>query len=225
MGEYDAADVRRTRWTLCEKRDLVGAMRNWILCVAMLLSCTPTKPKDEVVLPKVEPETVVVSWSVISRSAGRRQHPRRARGKSRAHHDDAVSRRYDDDRQPHGLPKKRTRSSSGSCGRWTAARFHRRPRIGPTRTRPSRSSRSTSVTPDAKLSDGIESGAKGEPESAGLHSRGFTAAVSCPTRRSTSLHPSRMLAPDVLEVFLRTLRQGVRPRSIRGKTTLPAVHA
>ncbi len=72
MGEYDAADVRRTWWTLREKRDLVGAMRIWILCVGTLLSCTPTEPKDEVALPKVEPETVVVSWSVISRSAGRR---------------------------------------------------------------------------------------------------------------------------------------------------------
>ena len=40
--------------------------------MATLLSCTPTQPKDEVVLPKVGPETVVVSWSVISRSAGRR---------------------------------------------------------------------------------------------------------------------------------------------------------
>lgn len=72
MREYDAAHRTRTRWTLRGKRDLVRRMRNWILCVAMLSSCTPTPPKDEAVLPKVEPDTVVVSWSVISRSAGRR---------------------------------------------------------------------------------------------------------------------------------------------------------
>ncbi|NNE17869.1 MAG: hypothetical protein HKN10_05250 [Myxococcales bacterium] len=47
-------------------------MRIWIPCLAMLLSCKPAEPKPEVALPKVEPDTVVVSWSVISRSAGRR---------------------------------------------------------------------------------------------------------------------------------------------------------
>lgn len=47
-------------------------MRILILCLAMLLSCKPSEPKPEVALPKVEPDTVVVSWSVISRSAGRR---------------------------------------------------------------------------------------------------------------------------------------------------------
>lgn len=72
MGEYDAVKLGRTRWTFQGKRDLVTGMRKWILCVALVLSCTPTKPKDEVVLPKVAPDTVVVSWSVISRSAGRR---------------------------------------------------------------------------------------------------------------------------------------------------------
>jgi len=72
MGEYDAVDLRCTRWTLHRKRDLVKRMRIWILCVAILLSCKPSQPKDEVVLPKVAPDTVVVSWSVISRSADRR---------------------------------------------------------------------------------------------------------------------------------------------------------
>ncbi|MGB3051491.1 MAG: hypothetical protein WBB42_10870 [Polyangiales bacterium] len=72
MGEYDAAGSWRTWWTLHGKRDLVWRMRIWILCVAMLLSCKPTGPKEEVALPKVESDTVVVSWSVISRSAGRR---------------------------------------------------------------------------------------------------------------------------------------------------------
>lgn len=72
MEEYDAAALMRTRWTLHQKRDLVRRMRTWILCAAMLLSCKPTQPEEELVLPKVEPDTVVVSWSVISRSAGRR---------------------------------------------------------------------------------------------------------------------------------------------------------
>jgi hypothetical protein len=38
----------------------------------MLLSCKPAGQKEEVALPKVAPDTVVVSWSVISRSAERR---------------------------------------------------------------------------------------------------------------------------------------------------------
>ncbi len=47
-------------------------MRISILCVAVLLGCTPTGRSEAVALPKVTPDTVVVSWSVISRSADRR---------------------------------------------------------------------------------------------------------------------------------------------------------
>ena len=47
-------------------------MRIWILCVILLPSCTPNEQKEEVALPNVAPDTVVVSWSLISRSAGRR---------------------------------------------------------------------------------------------------------------------------------------------------------
>jgi len=44
-----------------------------MLCVAMLLSsCSQNEPKKEVALPTVPPDTVVVSWSVISRSPDRR---------------------------------------------------------------------------------------------------------------------------------------------------------
>lgn len=38
----------------------------------VLLSCTPNEPKQDVALPSVTPDTVVVSWSVVSRSADRR---------------------------------------------------------------------------------------------------------------------------------------------------------
>jgi hypothetical protein len=47
-------------------------MRICILCVTLLLSCTPNGHKEDVALPKVAPDTVVVSWSLISRSSGRR---------------------------------------------------------------------------------------------------------------------------------------------------------
>jgi hypothetical protein len=47
-------------------------MRIWFLCVAVLLSCKPRESDKEVALPEVSPDTVVVSWSVISRSADRR---------------------------------------------------------------------------------------------------------------------------------------------------------
>lgn len=47
-------------------------MRIWILCMTLLLGCTPNGRKEEVALPKVAPDTTVVSWSVISRSSGRR---------------------------------------------------------------------------------------------------------------------------------------------------------
>lgn len=44
-----------------------------MLCVTMLLSsCSQNEPKKEVALPTVPPDTVVVSWSVISRSPDRR---------------------------------------------------------------------------------------------------------------------------------------------------------
>ncbi len=43
------------------------------VCVtALLLGCTRGEQKEEVALPKVAPDTVVVSWSVISRSSDRR---------------------------------------------------------------------------------------------------------------------------------------------------------
>jgi|GEM_PF-1806855 len=42
------------------------------LCVTVLLfGCKRSEPIDEVALPKVAPDTVVVSWSVISRSSDR----------------------------------------------------------------------------------------------------------------------------------------------------------
>ncbi len=47
-------------------------MRIWIPCAIVLLSCTPNGQSDEAALPKVGPAAVVVSWSVISRSADRR---------------------------------------------------------------------------------------------------------------------------------------------------------
>lgn len=47
-------------------------MRIWIPCLAVLLSCKPSGGNEEVALPNVAPDTVVVSWSVISRSADRR---------------------------------------------------------------------------------------------------------------------------------------------------------
>jgi hypothetical protein len=43
-----------------------------VACAFVLLwGCTGNEPKQEVVLPKVPPDTVVVSWSVVSRSADR----------------------------------------------------------------------------------------------------------------------------------------------------------
>ena len=47
-------------------------MRILIPCALVLLSCTPNGQSDEVALPKVAPDAVVVSWSVISRSHDRR---------------------------------------------------------------------------------------------------------------------------------------------------------
>lgn len=47
-------------------------MRIWILCATVFLSCTPSGQQEEVALPKVSPGTVIVSWSVIGRSADRR---------------------------------------------------------------------------------------------------------------------------------------------------------
>lgn len=47
-------------------------MRRAVLCVAVfLLSCTADGAKQDVPLPKVPPDTVVVSWSVVSRSNDR----------------------------------------------------------------------------------------------------------------------------------------------------------
>jgi hypothetical protein len=47
-------------------------MRRAILCVAvLLLGCTADRAKQEVSLPKVPPDAVVVSWSVVSRSKDR----------------------------------------------------------------------------------------------------------------------------------------------------------
>ena len=38
----------------------------------LLLSCTQNERKEDVALPRVAPDTVVVSWSVVSRSTDRR---------------------------------------------------------------------------------------------------------------------------------------------------------
>lgn len=43
----------------------------WIMAVISLLGCPQADPSDKVVLPQVPPDTVVVSWSVISRSSDR----------------------------------------------------------------------------------------------------------------------------------------------------------
>ena len=65
--------VRRTRWTLPGKRDLVRGMWKPVVCAAVLLwGCTGKEQKQHVELPKVTPDTVVVSWSLISRSSDRR---------------------------------------------------------------------------------------------------------------------------------------------------------
>jgi hypothetical protein len=43
-----------------------------VVCATVLLwGCTTNEPKQEVVLPKVAPDTVVVFWSVISRGPDR----------------------------------------------------------------------------------------------------------------------------------------------------------
>jgi len=64
--------VTRTRWTLLGKRDLVRRMRKELVCaLALLWGCTGSEQKEKVALPKVAPDTVVVSWSVVSRSADR----------------------------------------------------------------------------------------------------------------------------------------------------------
>ena len=43
-----------------------------LLCATVLLcGCTANERNEEVELPKVAPDTVVVSWSVISRSSDR----------------------------------------------------------------------------------------------------------------------------------------------------------
>ncbi|MBW1759884.1 MAG: hypothetical protein JRE45_00490 [Deltaproteobacteria bacterium] len=44
-----------------------------MFCAAvLLLSCTRNEQREEVALPNVAPDTVVVSWSVVSRSSDRR---------------------------------------------------------------------------------------------------------------------------------------------------------
>lgn len=71
--EYGPEAAPRTRWTLRHKRDLVRGMRVlWVAVFLFLLSCRQGKPERKVVLPHVPPDTVVVSWSLISRSADRR---------------------------------------------------------------------------------------------------------------------------------------------------------
>ncbi|MBW2209964.1 MAG: hypothetical protein JRG67_02800 [Deltaproteobacteria bacterium] len=43
-----------------------------MFCAAvLLLSCTRNEQREEVALPNVAPDTVVVSWSVVSRSSDR----------------------------------------------------------------------------------------------------------------------------------------------------------
>jgi hypothetical protein len=48
-------------------------MRIWTLCATvLLLSCTRNEQEEAVALPTVAPDTVVVSWSLVSRSSERR---------------------------------------------------------------------------------------------------------------------------------------------------------
>jgi len=44
----------------------------WVTVIVSLLGCQENERARKVVLPQVPPETVVVSWSLISRSADRR---------------------------------------------------------------------------------------------------------------------------------------------------------
>ena len=54
------------------KRDLVRGMWKVVFCTtALLWGCTGQERTVEVELPSVPPDTVVVSWSVISRSSDR----------------------------------------------------------------------------------------------------------------------------------------------------------
>ena len=43
----------------------------WVIAIAALLGCHKGEQEKEVVLPHVPPDTVVVSWSVVSRSSDR----------------------------------------------------------------------------------------------------------------------------------------------------------
>ncbi len=62
----------RTWWTLRGSRDLVRRMWKVAICAtALLWGCTGKERRLEVELPKVPPDTVVVSWSLISRSSDR----------------------------------------------------------------------------------------------------------------------------------------------------------
>lgn len=72
-SEYAVYLPPRTRWTWRAKRDLVQSMRRvWIIiAVISLFGCPQAEPSDKVVLPQVPPDTVVLSWSVISRSSDR----------------------------------------------------------------------------------------------------------------------------------------------------------
>lgn len=72
-SEYGARSTVCTWWTSRLKRDLVRAMRKaWVLVVISMLACQQRDKSKEVALPRVAPETVVVSWSFISRSQDRR---------------------------------------------------------------------------------------------------------------------------------------------------------
>ena len=71
-GEYGSGGVGRTWWTLAGGRDLVRGMWRALVCATVLLyGCTRNEPKQEVELPKVAPETLVVLWTVLSRSSDR----------------------------------------------------------------------------------------------------------------------------------------------------------
>ena len=43
----------------------------WVIVLAALMGCEQSEREPEVVLPRVPPDTVIVSWSVVSRSTAR----------------------------------------------------------------------------------------------------------------------------------------------------------
>lgn len=70
---YGSTRALRIRWTCATMRDLVRSIVRFglVLLLVGLLGCRKSEPSGMVVLPKVPPDTVVLSWSVISRSTTR----------------------------------------------------------------------------------------------------------------------------------------------------------